>query len=490
MSLFSNLKELSRLDKAIAEKTAKVAELDGRISDKQGIVDEVKAEAKHDAEALIDEAKREAAEIKASFASTEKELNSCREQLDKAKADCRDLEKKHFTISNKYIKLRNIYKSIQYAVDFFADDDPSVDTKIQLDKVEDLLAPSVHLAEKSQEVRELRKRATGVRKQIDETLKAYENRYTTKTAKALYQFMVLALQAELQNIIYNLKFDKLDKNLVALDHMISKFETIAIEGNQTIAPTIRKFLLQMKSLFTDLVMIEYEYYVQQERIKEEQRAIREQMRLEAAEKRELERQQKQLEKEESKYTSEIENLRLQLSNDSQQNDTLKNRIKELEAMLQNLAEKKEEIVNRANGQAGNVYVISNLGSFGEDVFKIGMTRRLDPQERVNELGDASVPFSFDVHSFIFSENAVALESALHDALNNKRVNKVNQRKEFFRVTLDELEELVYQFEPSASFSRTMLAEQYRQTLAIEQDLVDIDMAPVEGEDSMEDAVAG
>ena len=298
------------------------------------------------------------------------------------------------------------------------------------------------------------------------------------------------VQSDLQNIIYNLKFDKLDKNLVALDHMISKFEAIAIEGNQTIAPTIRKFLLQMKSLFTDLVMIEYEYYVQQERIKEEQRAIREQMRLEAAEKRELERQQKQLEKEESKYTSEIENLRLQLSSDSQQNDTLTNRIKELEAMLQNLAEKKEEIVNRANGQAGNVYVISNLGSFGEDVFKIGMTRRLDPQERVNELGDASVPFSFDVHSFIFSENAVALESALHDALNNKRVNKVNQRKEFFRVTLDELEELVYQFEPSASFSRTMLAEQYRQTLAIEQDLVDIDMAPVEGEDSMEDAVAG
>ena len=104
---------------------------------------------------------------------------------------------------------------------------------------------------------------------------------------------------------------------------------------------------------------------------------------------------------------------------------------------------------------------SNLGSFGENVFKIGMTRRLDPQDRVDELGSASVPFKFDVHSFIFSEDTVALENELHKRLNEQRVNKVNMRKEFFYSTIDELEALTLEISPSAEFNRTMLAEEFR-----------------------------
>ena len=110
-----------------------------------------------------------------------------------------------------------------------------------------------------------------------------------------------------------------------------------------------------------------------------------------------------------------------------------------------------------------MYVISNLGSFGENVFKIGMTRRLNPQDRVDELGNASVPFRFDVHSFIFSDDAVGLESKLHTILTDKRVNKVNMRKEFFNVSLDELEQLVTEIEPTAEFNRTMAAEEFRQS---------------------------
>lgn len=121
-----------------------------------------------------------------------------------------------------------------------------------------------------------------------------------------------------------------------------------------------------------------------------------------------------------------------------------------------------------HGQAGHIYIISNLGSFGENVFKIGMTRRYDPQERIDELGDASVPFRFDVHSTIFSDNAPALEAALHKRLHNNRVNKINLRKEFFKTTIDELEDLVYSLEPSARFDRTMLAEQYHQSMAVEE----------------------
>ena len=92
-----------------------------------------------------------------------------------------------------------------------------------------------------------------------------------------------------------------------------------------------------------------------------------------------------------------------------------------------------------------------------------MTRRMNPQDRVDELGSASVPFKFDVHSFIFSDDAVALENKMHTMLNDKRVNKVNMRKEFFRATLDELEQLVNELDPTAEFNRTMLAEEFRQS---------------------------
>lgn len=92
-----------------------------------------------------------------------------------------------------------------------------------------------------------------------------------------------------------------------------------------------------------------------------------------------------------------------------------------------------------------------------------MTRRLNPQDRIDELGNASVPFRFDVHSFIFSDDAVGLESRLHEELNSRRVNKVDLRKEFFRVSMDELEEFVNSIGPTAEFNRTILAEEFRQS---------------------------
>ena len=159
------------------------------------------------------------------------------------------------------------------------------------------------------------------------------------------------------------------------------------------------------------------------------------------------------------------------------------RILELQGQLSDVTIKKDEITSLQNGKAGNIYIISNLGSFGDKMFKIGMTRRLDPQERVNELGSASVPFKFDVHSFIFSENAVELEKTLHKRLNDKRVNKVNLRKEFFYSTVDELEELVNELDPTAVFNKTMLAEEYNQTTSVSADEYGI-----EDEDDLNDNI--
>ena len=104
--------------------------------------------------------------------------------------------------------------------------------------------------------------------------------------------------------------------------------------------------------------------------------------------------------------------------------------------------------------------------FVKYIFKVGMTRRLEPMDRVKELSDASVPFMFDVHSFIFSDDAVALEQKLHSILEKNRVNKINLRKEFFNVSIDELEKIVTEIDPTAEFNKTMIAEEYRQSQVV------------------------
>ena len=314
------------------------------------------------------------------------------------------------------------------------------------------------------DVKDLRKAYRQNDKQITELLDKYSSRYTTKANQAIYKLMVIALRAELQNILYNLKFDKLDKSIEDIKNVTQKYLKIAGEGNQSIAGTLTKFIGEIEYLFINAAKIEYNYYVKKEQARQEQLAIREQMRQEAEERKALEAERKKVEQEESKYHSEIEKLKLQLAEAKDDElEKLNARILALQSQLADVIVKKEEISTLANGKAGNVYVISYLGSFGENVFKIGMTRRLNPQDRVDELGNASVPFRFDVHSFIFSNDAVGLENKLHTLLDDRRVNKVNMRKEFFNISLDELEQIVTETEPTAEFNRTMAAEEFRQS---------------------------
>ena len=192
------------------------------------------------------------------------------------------------------------------------------------------------------------------------------------------------------------------------------------------------------------------------------------MKQEVEERKQLEQQRKQVEKEEAKYIGEINKVKeLLLITDNQDKlSQLNNKIEELQRQLFDVEQKKDDIIKRQNGKAGNVYIISNLGSFGENIFKVGMTRRLEPMDRVKELSDASVPFMFDVHSFIFSDDAVALEQKLHSILQKNRVNKINLRKEFFNVSIDELEKIVTEIDPTAEFNKTMIAEEYRQSQVV------------------------
>lgn len=382
------------------------------------------------------------------------------------------LDKQLKTLLNKINKSKELYKSIDYAIDNFFNYNPNLyDIKISESRRQSFeeLSPSIQLKLHHMDVKALNKAFRDNDKLIEKILRQYQSRYTTKANQAIYELMVIALRAELQNVLYNLKYDKLDNGIKQVQNTTKKYLEIASRGNQSIAGTLTKFIGEIEYLFINAVKIEYNYYVKKEQARQEQAAIREQMRQEAEERKALEQEKKKIEKEEQKYKNELEKLKEQIQSANEaETSALNARIIELESKLSDVAVQRDNITKLQNGKAGNVYVISNLGSFGDKVFKIGMTRRLDPQDRINELGSASVPFKFDVHCFIFSEDAVSLEAKLHQILNNQRVNKVNLRKEFFYSTVDEIENLVHQIEPTAEFNKTMLAEEFNQSLSTDE----------------------
>lgn len=229
---------------------------------------------------------------------------------------------------------------------------------------------------------------------------------------------------------------------------------------------IKKEYLGLK---LDELYLCYEYQQKKEEEKELERERRERLKEEEKVKKEIEAAKLKIEKEEKHFKQEIKNLqsRLENSSDSAHSDLLA-KIKELEDKLVLVEKDKENVFKRdQNTRAGYVYIISNIGSFGENVFKIGMTRRLEPMDRVKELGDASVPFTFDVHTLIFSEDAPSLENTLHKTFHHKRVNRINERKEFFNVTLSEIEEIVKTHHNNVvSFVKKPEAQDYRQTLLL------------------------
>ena len=178
--------------------------------------------------------------------------------------------------------------------------------------------------------------------------------------------------------------------------------------------------------------------------KEEQRKIREQMREEEKAQREIEIARKEAEEDEERNEKAIQKAKADIEKaKGDELELLTEKIKRLEENLQKAHELKERAISRAQlTKSGHVYIISNIGSFGDTVYKIGMTRRLEPTDRIDELGDASVPFDFDVHGLIYSENAPELENILHKKLDSKRVNLVNRRAEFFNTTIDEIDAFV------------------------------------------------
>lgn len=202
--------------------------------------------------------------------------------------------------------------------------------------------------------------------------------------------------------------------------------------------------------------------------REEQKQIREQLREEERARKEYEKAMKDAEKEEKKLQEMMDKVRAELAQaNEQERAKLESKISELQVKYAEAEAKNQRAISMAQQtRAGHVYVISNVGSFGDDVFKIGMTRRLEPIERVQELGDASVPFSFDVHAMIFSDDAPALEKELHRRFGETQLNLVNPRKEFFKVPVKEIKQVVDEMGMQVHWTLMAEAREFRESQSI------------------------
>ncbi|USW93301.1 DUF4041 domain-containing protein [Pseudomonas proteolytica] len=211
-----------------------------------------------------------------------------------------------------------------------------------------------------------------------------------------------------------------------------------------------------------------------EQEREEQRQLREQIREEEKARREFERAIKDAAKEESTLRKALEKAQEQVAAaTAAERATFEFKLAELQEQLKAAEDKNQRALSMAQQtRAGHVYVISNIGSFGEQVFKIGMTRRLEPLDRVRELGDASVPFEFDVHALIFSDNAPGLEKQLHRHFLREQVNKVNPRKEFFRIGLPAIRQELEALGVETQWTMSAKAREYRESLRIEEQILD------------------
>lgn len=278
------------------------------------------------------------------------------------------------------------------------------------------------------------------------------------------KLLLRAFNTECDELIGKVKYTNYDASLNRIYKSAETISKLGVIMNISITPAY----LNLK---VEELRLSFEYQQKKQQEKEAQKAARAELREADRLQKEIEAQRKKIEKEQTHYQTAYDHLLVQLQADPENKDLL-NKKMDLESQLNDIDKAMKDIDYReANQRAGYVYVISNIGAFGPDVYKIGMTRRLDPQDRVDELGDASVPFNFDVHAMIFSDDAPALEAALHRAFEDRKLNMVNTRREFFNVTLDEIKEVIKKnFDKTVEFIDVPDAEQYRISQKMRQHL--------------------
>jgi len=282
-----------------------------------------------------------------------------------------------------------------------------------------------------------------------------------KQTKAYTRLMLRAFNGEADGLIANVRWNNVQRMIERLEgvyqaiNKLGEVHTIHIQRDY--------FQLKLQEL-----KVSYEYQEKLKAEKDEQKRVQEQIREEERAQREFDRQIKESEDDERRSQLALEHAKLQLQ-EAQGAEVAKMnaKIADLQQQLAEATANKERAKSMAQmTKCGYVYVISNIGSFGDNRFKIGMTRRLVPTDRVDELNNASVPFEFDIHATIYSDNAPQLEYKLHERFGNRRVNLVNRHKEFFECSIDEIESAVREFNATIEVLKIPEAKAYRQTMAM------------------------
>lgn len=275
----------------------------------------------------------------------------------------------------------------------------------------------------------------------------------------MQKLLIRAFNFECDDAIDHVKFNNIDTSKKRIESSFNAISKLGAICSVAITETYKN--MKIRELY-----LAYEYQVEKQKEKDALKQLRAEERERAKLEREIAEARKKIEKEQKHFSNALLKINQQIANaNADELPALEAKKAELESQLSDLGESMKKIDYReANQKAGYVYIISNVGAFGEGIYKIGMTRRLEPMDRVDELGDASVPFDFDVHALIFSDNAPALEAALHRAFEDRKLNMVNTRREFFRVSLDEIKAVVKEnFDKTVDFIDIPPAEQYRQS---------------------------
>jgi hypothetical protein len=332
-----------------------------------------------------------------------------------------------------------------------------------------LYETSVRFVEEIKDVRVQQKEMIKAKEAVtypDTTIISNDKSFNKKILDGQVKLMLTAFNTECDFLIGKVSPSSFGRTLERIEKLANTLEKSA-------ATLECGFDISYVELKFEECKLQYQYTLKKQEEVAEQKLIKEQIREEQRAIKEYERAIAEAEKEEKMYRDLLDIARKELSGVSENERAVAElRIAQLELQLLE-AEAKE---SRAKSMAeqtrkGHVYVISNIGSFGEDVYKIGMTRRLEPMDRVKELGDASVPFPFDVHAMIYAEDAPALETALHRKFTSLRVNAVNLRKEFFQVDLDSIKEAVDNIDDmEVEFKMTALAEDYYESLRLQERL--------------------
>jgi hypothetical protein len=286
-----------------------------------------------------------------------------------------------------------------------------------------------------------------------------------KLVRDFSKLLLRAYNAEADNLVRSLKPHKLAAARERLSKVAGTVERLGRVMDIRISPTYRSLRERELEMTAD-----YRQKLADE--KELEREERERLREERKAQQEMERERARLEKERQHYLNTMEALRAKGDEEA---------LARHEAELAKIQRAIEDVDYRAaNIRAGYVYVISNIGSFGEGIVKIGLTRRLDPEVRVRELGDASVPFRFDIHALLFSKDAVGIEAGLHQRLADRRVNRINTRREFFYATPEEVKAHLLEVAGDIlSYEETPEALEYRQSKNLAEESLDSDSGPPE-----------